>query len=80
MSLAGAMADVRKSATRLYINNFADKGRQNTIDVLLGRLVGQTPVHLFDPINDFVTSELSKRSSEFQSTKVINMYVDSDII
>lgn len=35
MSLAGAIADARKSATRLYINNFADKDRQNTIDVLL---------------------------------------------
>ncbi|KAL8655843.1 MAG: hypothetical protein Q9210_000645 [Variospora velana] len=35
MSLAGAIADARKSATRLYINNFADKGRQNTIDMLL---------------------------------------------
>jgi len=35
MSLAGAIADARKSATRVYINNFADKDRQNTIDVLL---------------------------------------------
>ena len=35
MSLAGALADARKSATRLYVNNFADKGRQNTIDILL---------------------------------------------
>jgi len=75
MSLAGAIADARKSATRLYINNFADKGRQNTIDVLLGRMVGQTPVYLFDPINDYVTAELSKRSSEFQSTQTIRMYV-----
>jgi len=73
MSLAGAIADARKSATRLYINNFADKGRQNTIDVLLGRLVGQTPVHLFDPINDYVTAELAKRSAEYQASKVINM-------
>jgi len=75
MSLAGAIADARKSATRLYINNFADKGRQNTIDVLLGRLVGQVPVHLFDPINDYVTAELNKRSSEYQSSEIINMYV-----
>lgn len=74
MSLAGAIADARKSATRLYINNFADKGRQNTIDVLLGRMVGQAPVHLFDPINDYVSAELNKRSSEFQSSKTINMY------
>jgi hypothetical protein len=75
MSLAGAIADARKSAARLYINNFADKARQNTIDILLGRLVGQTPVHLFDPINDYVTAELAKRSSEYQSSDVINMYV-----
>ncbi|TVY50870.1 Inositol-1,4,5-trisphosphate 5-phosphatase 1 [Lachnellula cervina] len=74
MSLAGAIADARKSATRLYINNFADKGRQNTIDVLLGRMVGQPPVHLFDPINDFVTAELAKRSAEYQSSEVINIW------
>ncbi len=35
MSLAGAIADARKSATRMYINNFADKGRQDTTDLLL---------------------------------------------
>ncbi|RFU31354.1 hypothetical protein B7463_g4974, partial [Scytalidium lignicola] len=73
MSFAGAIADARKSATRLYINNFADKARQNTIDILLGRLVGQMPVHLFDPINDYVMTELARRSSEFQSTEVINI-------
>ncbi len=35
MSLAGAFADFRKSATRAYVNNFEDKGRQNTMDMLL---------------------------------------------
>lgn len=35
MSLAGAFADARKSATRLYVNNFTDKARQNTTDILL---------------------------------------------
>jgi hypothetical protein len=75
MSLAGAIADARKSATRLYINNFADKGRQNTMDVLLGRLVGQIPVHLYDPINDYVTSELNKRSAEYSSSKIVNIWV-----
>ncbi|KAL0254772.1 Inositol-1,4,5-trisphosphate 5-phosphatase 1 [Diplodia seriata] len=74
MSLAGAIADARKSAQRMYINNFADKGRQNTIDMLLGRLMGQAPVHLFDPINDFVTSELSRRASEFSSEKPIYIW------
>ncbi|KAI1862869.1 hypothetical protein JX265_008915 [Neoarthrinium moseri] len=75
MSLAGAFADARKSATRLYINNFADKSRQNTIDMLLGRLVGQAPVHLFDPISDYVTAELSRRGAEFSSTESINIWV-----
>jgi len=74
MSLAGAIADARKSATRLYINNFADKGRQNTLDVLLGRLMGQVPVHLYDPINDYVTSELTRRAGEFSSNKTINIW------
>jgi len=75
MSLAGALADVRKSATRMYINNFADKGRQNTIDMLLGRLMGQTPVHLYDPINDYVVTELSRRAGEYSSTECINILV-----
>ena len=75
MSFAGALADARKSATRLYVNNFADKGRQETIDLLLGRLVGQTSVELFDPINDFVLAELSRKASEFTSSRAINIRV-----
>ncbi|PWW76141.1 DNase I-like protein [Tuber magnatum] len=75
MSLAGAIADARKSAARIYINNFADKEKQNTIDVLLGRLVGQHSVYLYDPINDFVTTELSKRAPEYSHKKDIHIYV-----
>ncbi|TLD20392.1 hypothetical protein PspLS_08546 [Pyricularia sp. CBS 133598] len=75
MSLAGTFADVRKSATRLYINNFADKGRQNTIDLLLGRIYGQAPVVLYDPISDYVAVELSKRSAQFSSTETISILV-----
>ncbi|KUI66736.1 Inositol-1,4,5-trisphosphate 5-phosphatase 1 [Cytospora mali] len=75
MSLAGAIADARKSATRLYINNFTDKQRQTTIDMLLGRLVGQSPVSLYDPINDYVNAELSRRSAEFSSTENIRIWI-----
>ncbi|KKY32286.1 putative synaptojanin-like protein [Diaporthe ampelina] len=75
MSLAGAIADARKSATRLYINNFTDKQRQNTIDMLLGRLVGQSPVSLYDPINDYVNAELNKCSAQFSSTENIRILV-----
>jgi synaptojanin len=75
MSIAGMLADVRKSAQRLYINNFEDKDRQNTIDMLLGRLIGQMPVSLYDPINDWVTAELNKRSAEFSAAENINIFV-----
>ena len=74
-SIAGAFADFRKSAQRLYINNFEDKGKQFIIDTLLGRQVGQFPVHLFDPINDWVTYELNKRSGEFTKEQSINIWV-----
>ena len=75
MNLAGALADVRKSATRLYVNNFADKGRQNTIDLLLGRLVGQAPVQLFDPINDYVLEQLNSRKYYADFTSCEPVYV-----
>jgi hypothetical protein len=75
MSLAGALADARKSATRMYINNFADKGRQNTIDMLLGRLMGQVPVHLYDPVNDYVVAELQRRAVEYSESETINLLV-----
>jgi synaptojanin len=74
MSLAGAIADARKSATRLYVNNFADKGRQNTIDLLLGRLMGQAPVDLYDPVNDHVTAELQRRATEYTSSRPIRIW------
>lgn len=74
-SLAGMVADLRKSAQRLYINNFEDKGRQETIDMLLGRRIGQTAVQLFDPINDWVTTELNRRAAEFTFAEQISMWV-----
>ncbi|KAL6716301.1 Inositol-1,4,5-trisphosphate 5-phosphatase 1 [Lecanora helva] len=74
MSLAGALADARKSATRVYINNFADKGRQNTIDLLLGRLMGQSPLHLYDPIADYVNAELTTRAHEYTTSSSIKIW------
>ncbi|KAH8885245.1 hypothetical protein GQ53DRAFT_372822 [Thozetella sp. PMI_491] len=75
MSFAGAVADLRKSATRLYHNNFTDNARQNTIDTLLGRLMGQHPVVLFDPLSDYVALELQKRQQQFSSSEKINIWV-----
>ena len=58
---AGLISDARKSATRMYINKFVDGSRQETIDMLLGRLMGQSPVSLYDPINDYTQAELARR-------------------
>ncbi|EMR62059.1 putative synaptojanin 2 protein [Eutypa lata UCREL1] len=43
-------------------------------DLLLGRLVGQSPVYLYDPISEFVSTELGKRSSEYSSTEPITIW------
>ncbi|PYH81413.1 DNase I-like protein [Aspergillus uvarum CBS 121591] len=74
MSFAGALADARKTAARIYVNNFSDKARQQTIDILLGRLTGQIPVLLFDPVNDRVATELAQLSSNYSSTKSIRIW------
>lgn len=74
MSIAGALADARKTATRIYVNNFTDKARQNTIDLLLGRLTDQVPVHLHDPVNDLVLEELSQRSEEFSYSRPVTVW------
>ncbi|KIV94533.1 hypothetical protein PV10_02289 [Exophiala mesophila] len=75
MSLAGAFADARKSATRLYVNHFEDKSRQNTVDLLLGRLVGQSSVDLYDPVNDWVVAEVNRRRAEFETRDHIKIFM-----
>jgi endonuclease/exonuclease/phosphatase family metal-dependent hydrolase len=71
----GFFADLRKSAERVIQNSFVDPHRQKHIDLLLGRLMGQVPVHLYDPINDYVTGELSRRAPEYTSSQMINIWV-----
>ncbi|CCK71757.1 uncharacterized protein KNAG_0H03430 [Huiozyma naganishii CBS 8797] len=77
MSLAGALSDATKSVSRMYINNFMDKGKQQNIDTLLGRLPHQQPVQLYDPVNEYVTSQLDTMSDQFTSYSTINIFVGS---
>ncbi|EEB05068.1 inositol-polyphosphate 5-phosphatase [Schizosaccharomyces japonicus yFS275] len=77
LSLAGALNDLSKSVGRMYINNFQDKGRQETIDTLLGKIVNQHPVILYDPIHEYVNSALQKHANEFSSQKEIHVFVGS---
>lgn len=75
MSFAGALSDATKSVSRMYINNFMDKNKQQNIDALLGRLPDQQPVQLYDPINEFVSSKLTGLSDQFTSHSTINLLV-----
>ncbi|KAL2313383.1 Phosphoinositide 5-phosphatase [Schizosaccharomyces pombe] len=77
LSIAGALNDLSKSVGRMYINNFQDKGRQETIDLLLGRLIDQHPVILYDPIHEYVNHELRKRENEFSEHKNVKIFVAS---
>lgn len=74
MSIAGALADATKSAARMYINNFQDKGKQEVIDIMLGRLVNQRNVILFDPIADWVNKETLKREAEWAERETITVF------
>ncbi|KAF3899062.1 SAC domain-containing protein [Trichophyton interdigitale] len=75
MSVAGSFADIRKSATRLFVNNFTDPAKQITIDTLLGLSNNQESVYLFDPVKDAVNAELTRRVNEFTSSEKIYIWV-----
>lgn len=77
MSLAGVLSDATKSVSRMYINNFMDKGKQQNIDCLLGRLADQKSVELYDPFNEYVTNKLHERAEEFTNNSNINIFVGS---
>lgn len=74
MSFAGALSDATKSVSRMYINNFVDKGKQITIDTLLGRLSGQLPVLLYDPITDFVNEKIREIKDQYTTNDNINVF------
>lgn len=75
MGLAGALSDVTKSVSRIYINNFMDKGKQLTIDTMLGKLPSQSVVRLFDPVSDIVLEELKSHEKKFTSWSQIGLLV-----
>lgn len=75
MSLAGVISDATKSVSRMYINNFMDKGKQQHIDSLLGRLPHQRPVRLYNPANEYAIKQLENRLTEFTSYSNMDLFV-----
>lgn len=87
MSLAGALADARKGATRMYMHAFVDTQRQAVIDALLGRASlsadGQAvavderagSVQLYDPVHTAVNAALAARKDVYTTTNTIKVWV-----
>ncbi|KAG0235499.1 inositol polyphosphate 5-phosphatase [Actinomortierella wolfii] len=75
MSFASMIGDATKSINRFYINNFQDKDRQDVIDQLLGKMGGQYPVVVHDPIHETVTSEMRARRNEYLQKTQIDVFV-----
>ncbi|KAG0254428.1 inositol polyphosphate 5-phosphatase [Actinomortierella ambigua] len=75
MSLAGFLGDATKSINRFYINNFQDKDRQDIIDQLLGKMGGQYPVMVHDPVHESISSEMTARKNEYLQKAQIDVFV-----
>lgn len=75
MSFAGALSDATKSVSRMYINNFMDKGKQSNIDCLLGKLPEQSPVSIVDPQREFIKSKLKEFSSQYITSENVNILI-----
>ncbi|CAO1626593.1 unnamed protein product [Sympodiomycopsis kandeliae] len=68
------LSDAAKSAGRMYINNFQDKGKQNVIDALLGNMANQRTVEVYDPLHDSVAAELKSRLDEYSTETEITIF------
>lgn len=74
MGFAGALSDATKSISRIYINNFVDKGKQQVTDTLLGKISSQNQVLIYDPITEYINNELTSYQSKFTSYNDINVF------
>lgn len=73
-TIGSFLSDAAKSAGRMYINNFQDKGKQNVIDALLGNMANQRSVEVYDPLHDAVASELKARLDEYSTKSTITLF------
>lgn len=73
-TLGGLLSDAAKSASRMYINNFQDKSKQNVIDALLGNMANQKPVSVWDPLHDSVNLELLDRMDEYSTKRSVAVF------
>lgn len=73
-TIMGFMDDAKKSATRFYMNNFQDKGKQDVIDQLLGKISHNT-VKLHNPIGQSVQKYLDSKADDWSSELNLRVFV-----
>ncbi|KAI8139943.1 Endonuclease/exonuclease/phosphatase [Fennellomyces sp. T-0311] len=66
--------DATRSANRFFINTFQDKAKQEVIDQLLGKLVGQQEIAIHDPISDSVSKLMVKRLKEYSTSRRVTIF------
>ncbi|CAG8655967.1 30604_t:CDS:10, partial [Racocetra persica] len=74
---AGVLTDATKTVNRFYINNFQDKSKQETIDLLLGKLLNSKEIEIHDPVNELIREDMLNRLNDYSSKSTINVYVGS---
>ena len=60
----GMINDAAKSVNRFYVNNFQDKGRQEAIDTLLGKVPRSLTIMTLNPLLEDVQLELDKQTEK----------------
>ncbi|KAJ2964777.1 hypothetical protein NQZ79_g295 [Umbelopsis isabellina] len=74
VTFMNVLGDATRSVNRFYINNFQDKAKQEVIDQLLGKLIGQKEIMLYDPIQDTVTEIMLSRLQEYSTQQTISIF------
>ncbi|KAG0175793.1 inositol polyphosphate 5-phosphatase [Apophysomyces sp. BC1021] len=74
VTFMNVLSDATRSVNRFYINNFQDKARQEVIDQLLGKLVGQREIMIHDPISESVSKLMVTRVKEYSTIRKITIF------
>ncbi|KAI7882994.1 DNase I-like protein [Lichtheimia hyalospora FSU 10163] len=74
VTFMNVLSDATRSANRFFINNFQDKAKQEVIDQLLGKLVGQQEILIHDPISDSVSKLMVKRLKEYSTRRKVSIF------
>lgn len=77
-SASSTKSSVKSHFTKKYLSGVVDpKPNETAMLKLLGRLQDQVGITIHNPVHDFVTREISKRSKEYSSSKEISVFAST---